>query len=93
MPRFLFAVLPTLLALATAPLAAKTDSHAQQEQRSLNLSTGCNMATLTFATGTDTTTLATAVSPANGLRTVWPAMAGRATSKSRPGTLLCPLLD
>jgi hypothetical protein len=63
------------LALATlitvALLALTTTSHAQDGQRVVNLGPGCNMVTLTFASGTQATAVAAAVSPPGALDTVW----------------------
>ena len=63
------------LALATLItvvfLAPTATSHAQGEQRVVNLSPGCNMTTLTFPTGTQSSALASAVSPPTALQAVW----------------------
>jgi len=63
------------LALATlitvVLLALTTTSHAQDGQRVVNLGPGCNMVTLTFASGTQATAVAAAVSPPGALDTVW----------------------
>jgi hypothetical protein len=58
-----------LIALALAALT--TTSRVRAEERTVGLSPGCNMVTLTFATGTDAATLTTAVSPPEALDTVW----------------------
>ena len=63
------------LALATlitvVLLALTTTSHAQDGQRVVNLGPGCNMTTLTFASGTQAAGVAAAVSPSEALDTVW----------------------
>jgi hypothetical protein len=63
------------LALATlitvVLLALTTTSHAQDGQRVVNLGPGCNMVTLTFASGTQATAVAAAVSPPEALDTIW----------------------
>ena len=61
--------LATLLALVLTGSAAT--SRAQDGQRTVNLSPGCNMVTLTFASGTDAASAAAAVSPADALDTIW----------------------
>ncbi|MGB6836259.1 MAG: hypothetical protein WBF66_00965 [Dehalococcoidia bacterium] len=61
--------LATLIALTSTALT--TTSRAQDAQRTVNLSPGCNMTTLTFADGTDTATVAAAVSPPDALDTIW----------------------
>jgi hypothetical protein len=61
--------LATLLALVLTGHAAT--SRAQDGQRTVNLSTGCNMVTLSFASGTQTATVAAAVSPPTALQTIW----------------------
>jgi hypothetical protein len=61
--------LAALLALALTGLAAT--SRAQDAQRSVNLSPGCNMVTLSFASGTQAATVAAAVSPPTALQTIW----------------------
>jgi len=61
--------LATLIALTSTALT--TTSRAQDAERTVNLSRGCNMATLTFATGTEAATVAAAVSPPDALDTIW----------------------
>jgi ABC-type branched-subunit amino acid transport system substrate-binding protein len=61
--------LAALLALIVA--AVTTTSRAQDTERTVSLSPGCNMTTLTFGDGTDAATLTTAVSPSTALQTVW----------------------
>jgi hypothetical protein len=61
--------LATLVAVVL--LAPATTSHAQGEQRIVNLSPGCNMTTLTFASGTEASALGSAVSPPTALQAVW----------------------
>src|SRR3990172_12533288 len=46
-------------------------AHAQDVILVRNLSAGCNMVTLTFPTGTQSSALATAVSPPTALQAVW----------------------
>jgi len=58
-----------LIALALAALT--TTSRVRAEERTVGLSPGCNMVTLTFATGTGAATLTTAVSPPEALDAVW----------------------
>lgn len=71
MPRLLLPVLVTLAVLTGLLVVVEPDSRAQQEQHTVSLSPGCNMATLTFASGTDAATVAGAVSPASALQTIW----------------------
>jgi hypothetical protein len=63
------------LALATlitaVLLAPNATSSAQGGQRVVNLSPGCNMTTLTFPTGTQSSALGSAVSPLSALQAVW----------------------
>jgi hypothetical protein len=63
------------LALATlitvVLLALTTTSHAQDGERVVNLGPGCNMVTLTFASGTQATAVAAAVSPSTALQAIW----------------------
>jgi hypothetical protein len=61
--------LATLLALVLTSYT--TTSRAQDAQRTVNLSPGCNMVTLTFTSGTQASALTSAVSPASALQTVW----------------------
>jgi hypothetical protein len=68
-PTAIILALASLVALVLATLTAT--SRAQDGQRTVNLTSGCNMVTLTFATGTDASALTTAVSPPEALDTVW----------------------
>jgi len=61
--------LAALVALASTAFTAT--SRAQDAERTVELSAGCNMATLTFADGTEATTVAAAVSPPDALDTIW----------------------
>jgi hypothetical protein len=51
--------------------ALTTGSRVRAAERTVSLSPGCNMVTLTFASGTGAAALTTAVSPAEALDTVW----------------------
>jgi hypothetical protein len=68
-------VIPAIVALvalvAFAATACTTSSQAQDAERSLSLSAGCNMAALTFPPGTDPATVADNVSPSDALDTIW----------------------
>jgi branched-chain amino acid transport system substrate-binding protein len=61
--------LAALLALILAAVTAT--SRAQDTERTVSLSPGCNMVTLTFGDGTDAAALTTTVSPSTALQTVW----------------------
>jgi len=66
------AITPALATLvAVISMAVATTPCAQDAERTVNLSPGCNMVTLTFASGTDAAAVATAVSPSNALDTIW----------------------
>jgi len=66
------AVILALSAIIALGSAAPTmTSRAQDTERAVNLSPGCNMVTLTFPDGTKTSTLAAAISPPSALQTVW----------------------
>jgi hypothetical protein len=61
--------LATLIALVLTGYAAT--SRAQDGQRTITLSPGCNMVTLSFAGGTQTASVAAAVSPPTALQAIW----------------------
>jgi len=64
-------ILALAVLLAVTLPALTTTSRSQDAERTLDLSSGCNMATLTFATGTDAATVAAAISPPDALDTIW----------------------
>jgi hypothetical protein len=61
--------LAALIALALAGFAAT--SRAQDGQRTVSLSPGCNMVTLSFVGGTQAATVAAVVSPPTALQAIW----------------------
>ena len=64
-------ILPLVVLVALALVAFTATSRAQDAERTVELSAGCNMTTLTFADGTEAATVAAAVSPPDALETIW----------------------